>query len=103
MSSQPDPSASPTPGPQPSPTGPSKTTPGSTGKSEIQLTGRLEQGVERCTILRTDDGQSYEMMGGGRLLPEIGTRVRVRGVIRTDVMSFCMQGPIVEVLEIHPV
>jgi len=97
--SEPRPTPSRTPRLEPFPTG--KPSPGTT--SSIQLTGRLEEGVERCTILRTDDGQSYEMMGGQTALPPIGTRVRVKGVVRNDMMSFCMQGPIVQVLEIEPV
>jgi len=97
--SEPRPTPSPTPRLEPFPTG--KPSPGKT--SSIQLTGRLEKGVEGCTILRIDDGQSYEMMGGQTALPPIGTRVRVKGVVRNDLMSFCMQGPIVQVLEIEPV
>jgi hypothetical protein len=96
--SGPAPTPSPTPRLEPFPTG--KPSPGKS--SAIQLTGRLEEGVERCTILRADDGHSYEMYGE-TALPPIGTRVRVKGVVRTDIMSFCMQGPIVQVLEIERV
>jgi hypothetical protein len=93
-------------GPSPSPpqrtplsSGPTSTDPAT---DQIELVGRLEAGVERCIVLRTDDGKTYEMLNADPTTFVVGTRVRVRGVIRTDMMSFCMQGPIVEVSQIQP-
>jgi Protein of unknown function (DUF5818) len=84
----------------PSPSRPATTNPAT---SEVELVGRFEEGVERCIVLRTDNGKTYEMMGGDPSQLVVGERVRVRGVIRTDVMSYCMQGPIVQVFQIQPV
>jgi Protein of unknown function (DUF5818) len=83
----------------PSPSPPATTNP-ATG--QVELVGRLEEGVERCVVLRTDSGKTYEMLDADPSRLVVGARVRVRGVIRTDVMSYCMQGPIVQVSDVEP-
>jgi len=68
---------------------------------EVILEGTFVDGVENCIVLRTDSGKTYEILGGDPALHRVGTRVIVRGVIRTDMASFCMQGPIVQVSELR--
>ncbi|MGE5828777.1 MAG: DUF5818 domain-containing protein [Micromonosporaceae bacterium] len=98
----PGPTASPTPVSSPMSPAPSGSPQTSPTFELVELVGRLEVGVERCIVLRTDPGKTYEMLGGDPSRLVVGARVRVRGVIRTDVMSHCMQGPIVGVSEVQP-
>ncbi len=91
------PSDEPTPAP-PSIPPPSKAPPSpgdSPDQGELRLVGTFVQGVENCIVLRTDDGKTYEIFGGDPALATVGSRVVVRGRIRTDMASTCMQGPIV--------
>ena len=103
-SASPSPSggASDTPRPSLSPKPGTPTTGGTPlAKGEVLLEGTFVDGVENCIVLRTDSGKTYEIFGGDRTLHTVGTRVAVRGVIRTDMASTCMQGPIVQVIEMR--
>lgn len=68
--------------------------------SPITIRGHIESGVEACTILRTDDGSTYELRYEGSL-PPIGSYVSVTGTIMNDIASICMQGPVLNVQHIY--
>jgi hypothetical protein len=58
----------------------------------VNLTGTIRKlAVEgTCYQLATDDGKKYELMGK---FPKIdGTKVRVSGVVATDVATICQVG-----------
>lgn len=67
---------------------------------QLTVSGTVAAGVESgCLILRAQ-GSDYLLVGGKGL--KAGARVRVRGHIDKDVMSFCQQGTpfvVAEVLE----
>lgn len=66
----------------------------------IILKGHIESGVEAgCTVLIADNGDSYELMYDG-YLPPIGSYVLVTGTIMNNMVSICMQGPILKVKRI---
>lgn len=68
------------------------------------MTGIIEiSAVEGgCKALRADSGKVYEITGGDPAVLTEGTRVTVRGKVRTDLMSICQIGPILEVLSSQP-
>ncbi len=73
---------------------------GNNQDSTITVMGHIESGVEAgCTILITDSGGSYELMYAGSL-PPIGSYVIVTGTIMNNMVSICMQGPILKVQRI---
>jgi Protein of unknown function (DUF5818) len=93
-----EPTPTPPSAPPPSIPPPSQSPPrpgDSPASGELRLVGTFVQGVENCIVLRTDDGKTYEIFGGDPALVSVGSRVVVRGRIRTDMASTCMQGPIV--------
>lgn len=48
--------------------------------------------------LVTDDGQTYEIhQGASADLLKVGQRVKVEGMVREDVMTIAMIGPVFEV------
>jgi hypothetical protein len=65
----------------------------------LTLTGTVESGVEPSCLVLTDEktGMRVNLTGGNRLV-RVGARVTVVGQIRTDLMSYCQQGQIFEVL-----
>ncbi len=68
----------------------------------ITVTGTVDAGAEaRCLVLRTD-GPSYLLLGGDPAVVRAGARLRVTGVVRTDVMSYCMQGIPLQVTRAEP-
>lgn len=84
------PSAAPSPGKPP------------TG-GEITVTGQVEF-VEiegGCLVLRAGS-RSYQLMGVDRTSAPPGTRMTVRGRVRTDIMTICQVGPVLEVIEARP-
>lgn len=93
------PSSTPSSLPQPSPSAPA--TP---DKGEVTLTGTVEvTGIEGgCTVLRVDTGKAYEIKGGDTTVLTEGARVKVRGKIRTDLMTICQIGPVLEVISAEP-
>lgn len=67
---------------------------------QLTLTGTVEPGVERgCLILRdTATGRMVNLTSGDKDIVKVGAKVTVVGVIRKNVMSFCQQGSIFQVL-----
>ena len=57
-----------------------------------------------CWVFRTTDGQSYELTGeAAKDLLREGLRAEIVVKPRRDVMSICMVGKIVEVIEIKEI
>jgi hypothetical protein len=80
-------------------TGPSKASiPG-----EISVTGTVERmDIEGgCTVLRTET-ETYEIKGGDPSILKAGQRVTVNGKVRTDMMTICQVGPVLEVSSSKP-
>lgn len=74
---------------------------GSEAGQHVTLTGVVMAGVEAgCRVLQTDDG-TFTLMGNVSVTD--GTRVTVRGTRVDNVMSHCMQGPVIEVSTLTPV
>jgi hypothetical protein len=71
---------------------------------EITLTGTVEHlGIEGgCTVLRADTNKTYELKGGDPQVLKVGARVSVKGKIRTDVVTICQVGPVLEVTSSQP-
>ncbi|MBD2185438.1 MULTISPECIES: hypothetical protein [Oscillatoriophycideae] len=66
----------------------------------LSVTGTIERkGLGPGTwAIVTDKGETYELYEGGpKELHESGLKVKVKGEVRDDVMSFAMIGPILEV------
>jgi hypothetical protein len=71
-------------------TPPSKGSP-SNGQT-ITVTGTVMAGAEaKCLILKTDT-VSYQLLGGDPKVIHEDAHLTVTGVVKTDVMSYCMQG-----------
>lgn len=68
-------------------------------KDEVVVTGTVEMvGVEGgCKALRDTANKLYELKGGDASVLAVGARVTVRGKIRTDIMTICQIGPVLEV------
>lgn len=65
--------------------------------SPITVTGTVLAGVEHgCLLLRTDTVQ-YLLLDGDPAVVKEGATLTVTGVVRKDVMSYCMQGVPLEV------
>lgn len=63
----------------------------------ITVTGTVQAGVEHgCLVLRTDTVQ-YLLLDGDPAVVKDGAKLTVTGVVRKDVMSYCMQGVPLEV------
>jgi hypothetical protein len=73
--------------------------PGASSKDEVVVTGTVETiGVEGgCKALRDTANKLYELKGGDAGVLAVGARVTVRGKIRTDLMTICQIGPVLEV------
>ena len=79
----------------------SNSQPAKVGLEVVNLTGTVRKlAVEgTCYQLNTNDGKKYELMGK---FPKIdGTRVQVRGVIKTDVVTICQVGQPVQVKSVR--
>jgi hypothetical protein len=64
-----------------------------------ELTGVVVEGVEHgSVVLRDDDGGQWQVGRGHAAL--VGRRVRLRGLVRTDVMTTAQQGVPFEVHEV---
>lgn len=70
-------------------------------KCSIRIHGMAIRGVE-CVVFRTDAGETYELVGGPPEVRQIGWSGAVTARPRPDLMSFCMQGQIVEVCSAVP-
>jgi hypothetical protein len=69
------------------------TTPPPAAGSAITATGTVVAGIEPgCTVLHTDQGQNYLLVGGDRGKLREGARVQVRGRLLRDLLSTCQQG-----------
>ena len=91
--------------PLPVPTSlPSTAAPPGTSKDEVVVTGVVEMvGVEGgCKALRDTGNKVYELKGGDPNVLTAGARVTVRGKIRTDLMTICQIGPVLEVTSAQP-
>ena len=73
-------------------------------KDEVVMTGTVEMvGVEGgCRALRTTGNKLYELKGGDTNVLRVGAQVTVRGKIRTDLMTVCQIGPVLEVISAQP-
>ncbi|GAB4053869.1 DUF5818 domain-containing protein [Catellatospora paridis] len=70
----------------------------------ISVTGRVER-VELeggCTVLRADSGTTYQLMGGDPKIVKPGATVQIQGRVRTDIMTICQMGPVLEVVTAQP-
>ena len=74
--------------------------PATSAGSRLTLVGTVEDGVEASCLILTDEstGHRYNVTDGDPAIVKVGARVKVTGVIRTDLMSHCQQGPIFQVL-----
>jgi hypothetical protein len=69
------------------------TAPPPAGDSPITATGTVVAGIEPgCTVLHTDQGQNYLLVGGDRGKLREGARVQVRGRLLRELLSTCQQG-----------
>lgn len=68
--------------------------------AELTLTGTVEKGVEPKCLLLTDNktGLQVNLTGGDPAIVKAEATVTVTGVIRKDLMSYCQQGQIFQVL-----
>jgi len=64
------------------------------------LVGTVAAGVEAGCLILTDEttGRQYNLTGGDKAILKAGARVKVTGVTPTDMMSYCQQGAIFQVL-----
>lgn len=77
---------------------PTTKTPGTT-----RITGRVAAGVEAgCTVLRTEDGQTYTLTGAAAPSPGSDDLVTLEGRVDPDLVSYCQQGPIFVVTAVLP-
>jgi len=85
----------------PTPT-PSAPTPSAhTGK--VQVTGRVEAGVEAgCKILVADGGGGYLLVGGPSDVLKEGARVQVEGTVEAGMITTCQQGRPLKVSSAKP-
>lgn len=97
----PEPSFLPLPVPTSLPSTPGTPAP---GKDEVVVTGMVEMvGVEGgCKALRDNGNKLYELKGAQADTLAVGARVTVRGKIRTDIMTICQIGPVLEVISSQP-
>ena len=93
LSSSPTPAAGSTQISMPSP-------PTSAGGARQSLVGTVEKGVEANCLILTDQstGKLYNLIDGDKTIVKVGAKVRVVGVIRTDLMTVCQQGTNFQVL-----
>jgi len=69
------------------------------GPGEIVVTGDVEDGVEPgCVVLRSSNG-TYVLIGGDRQRLGAGGRMTVRGRAEEGMMTTCMQGTPLRVIE----
>ena len=101
----------------PTPANPSATTPtppslpaaapvptSGTPGARLTLRGTVEAGVEHGCLVLTDraTGRRFTLTAGKPAIVKVGADLTVVGVIRTDLMSYCQQGPIFHVISATP-
>jgi len=74
---------------------------GGISAGKLTLTGTIEAGVEHGCLVLTDDRtkRRVNLSGGNQDIVKAGATVTVVGVIRGDMLSYCQQGPIFQVLQ----
>ena len=72
---------------------------GSAAAAAVRLTGTVTEGVERgCVVLVGDDDTVLaNLLGFDQQAHPFGSRISVTGRWATDRMSFCQQGPLLDV------
>ena len=70
----------------------------------MKLTGRVsfretEGGV---WVLESDDGRTYQIVGGDGRLRKSGQRVEVEGEVDSTALTFAMVGPVLKVKRYRP-
>ena len=69
---------------------------------DMTISGQVEHGVEGgCMILRGDAGKTWLLVGGDRNVLQAGARVVVRGYPDPHTLSYCIQGMVFKVTEVH--
>jgi len=69
---------------------------------QILVTGILEEGVEGgCLVLKSDDGSLYTLLDLPSNTPPVGSRVAVTGTIEEDVVTSCMQGTALKIVNLE--
>jgi hypothetical protein len=53
-------------------------------------------------VLRADTNKTFELMGGDPNILKSGSRVTVKGKLRTDLSTICQMGPVLEVTSSQP-
>ena len=70
-------------------------------RDPVEVVGVIEVGVEPgCTVLRTEDGV-YQLTGSADPLIQPGARLWVKGWTRSDVVTTCQQGTVLQVIELR--
>jgi hypothetical protein len=82
---------------------PRLTAPPTKPSGEITVTGQVEflEIEGGCLVLRAGS-QTYELKGVDRETARHGARLVVRGRVRTDLMTICQVGPVLEAIEARP-
>jgi len=78
-------------------------TPGDGKPVRVTMTGTIEDGVESGCLVFTDEASDETYSIASDQLPgtaALDSRVTLTGTIDPDMMSFCMQGPILLVTEV---
>lgn len=71
------------------------------GSQVVAVAGTVDAGVEPgCVVLRGGDGQQWTLVGPLRTLPH-GVPMDVTGVTEPQVLSTCMQGPVLRVRQVR--
>jgi len=85
--------------PTPTPSAPVTSAPA----GKVQVTGRIEAGVEAgCKLLVADGGGGYLLLGGPSGVLKEGARVEVEGTVETGLMTTCQQGRPFKVISAKP-
>ncbi len=83
---------------------PTPLTPTKADAAEVTLTGTVERvDIEGgCTVLRVEANKTFELMGGDPGVLKAGARVTVKGKVRTDMVTICQMGPVLQVISSQP-
>ncbi len=65
----------------------------------MEITGEIRyQDIATGTwSLIAEDGQTYELMSPPPEITEDGMKVKITGVVRDDIMTMAMIGPVIEI------
>ena len=85
--------------PTPTPSAPVTSAPA----GKVQVTGRIEAGVEAgCKLLVADGGGGYLLLGGPSGVLKEGARVQVEGTVEAGMITTCQQGRPLKVSSAKP-